>query len=43
MIVTPCPPTPTPPPNFKVNVIPNGSQKYRSFNINNKSAVIDSF
>ena len=29
--------------NFKVNVIANGLEKYMSFNINNKSAFIDSF
>ena len=29
--------------NFKINVIPNGLEKYMSFNINNKVAVIDSF
>ena len=29
--------------NFKINVMPNGLQKYMSFNINNKSAFTDSF
>ena len=29
--------------NFKINVIPNGLEKYTSFNINNKSAFIASF
>ena len=27
--------------NFKVNVIPNGLEKYMSFNINNKLSFID--
>ena len=29
--------------NFKINVIPNGLEKYMSFNIKNNLAVIDSF
>ena len=29
--------------NFKINVIPNGLEKYMSFNINNKLIFIDSF
>ena len=29
--------------NFKINVIPNGLEKYISFNINNKLIFIDSF
>ena len=29
--------------NFKINLIPNGLEKYMSFNINNKLAIIDSF
>ena len=29
--------------NFKVNVIPNGLEKYTSFNINNNLIVIDNF
>ena len=29
--------------NFKVNVIPNGLEKYMSFNINNKLIFFDSF
>ena len=29
--------------NFKINVIPNGLEKYMSFNINNKLNLIDSF
>ena len=29
--------------NFKVNVIPNGLEKYMNFNINNKLTFIDSF
>ena len=29
--------------NLKINVIPNGLQKYMSFSINNKFSFIDSF
>ena len=29
--------------NFKINIIPNGLEKYMSFNINNKLAFIDRF
>ena len=29
--------------NFKINVIPNGLEKYMSFNVNNKLAFIDIF
>ena len=29
--------------NFKINVIPNGFEKYMSFNINNRLAFIDNF
>ena len=29
--------------NFKINVIPNGLEKYMSFSINNKLSFIDSF
>ena len=29
--------------HFKINVIPNGLEKYMSFNINNKLIFIDSF
>ena len=29
--------------NFKINVIPNGLEKYMTFNINNDLAFIDSF
>ena len=29
--------------NLKINVIPNGLEKYMSFNINNKLVFIDSF
>ena len=29
--------------NFKINFIPNGLEKYTSFNINNKLICIDSF
>ena len=29
--------------NFKINVIPNGLEKYMSFTINNKLSFIDSF
>ena len=29
--------------NFKINVIPNGVEKYMSFNIDNKLVFIDSF
>ena len=29
--------------NLKVNVIPNGLEKYTSFNINNNLIVIDNF
>ena len=29
--------------NFKINVIPNGMEKYMSLNINNKLVFIDSF
>ena len=29
--------------NFKINVIPNGFEKYTSFNINSKLIFIDSF
>ena len=28
--------------NFKINIIPNGLEKYMSFNINNKLVFIDS-
>ena len=29
--------------NFKINVVPNGLEKYMSFNINNKITFTDSF
>ena len=29
--------------NFKINVIPNGLEKYMSFSINNKLSFIESF
>ena len=29
--------------DFKINIIPNGSVKYMSFSLDNKSVLIDSF